>query len=104
MSKMPNTNSDQRSFIRLKIDTIISFTVVGGSGERYQGRCRNISGAGLLFETDKKVKIGDNLEIIVPSENKTVGNLCTSVEVIRCSSLSDQHKYSVGVRIKQVLS
>lgn len=95
--------NEKRSFIRLKLDTMVSFTVAG-KNERYQGRCKNISGAGLLFETEKKLSVGTKLIVIVPSDKAEFSNLSADVEVIRCTAMPDQHKFEVGVVIKQISS
>lgn len=104
MTQLQRSNNEKRSFIRLKIDAMVTFTIQGGSQERYQGRCKNISGAGLLIETEKKLKVGEKLLVTVPSDNSEFKNLNTSVEVIRCSAIADQHKYEVGLVIKQIRS
>ena len=98
------SSSEKRSFIRLKIDTIVTFTITGGSSERYQGRCKNISGAGLLIETEKKLRVGDKLLVTVPTESAEFSNLNTSVEVIRCTNIQGQHKFEAGLVIKKINS
>ncbi len=104
MALPQNLHNEKRSFIRLKIDTMVTFTITGGSSERYQGRCKNISGAGLLIETEKKLKVGTRISVTVPSENSEFSNLNTTAEVIRCNALRDQHKFEIGLVIKQVNS
>ncbi len=94
---------EKRSFIRMKIDTMVTFTVDGGS-ERYNGRCKNISGAGMLLETEKKLALGTRLYLTVPSENSELNNLNAQVEVIRIISHPDQHKFEIGVVIKKIHS
>ena len=58
---------EKRNFIRMKVDTSITFTKIDGR-ERYEARCRNLSGAGMLLETEKKLVLGDRLRVTVPSE------------------------------------
>ena len=67
MSITDRMYDEKRNFIRMRVDTVISFTRLEGK-ERYEGRCRNLSGAGMLLETDKKLTIGDRLKVTVPSE------------------------------------
>ena len=93
--------TEKRNFIRMKIDTMITFTITGG-GERYEGKCKNLSGNGMLLETEKKLKTGDNLCITVPSENSEFANLNATAEVLRVIPYPDQHKFEIGVVIKQI--
>jgi len=96
---------EKRSFIRMKIDTMITFTIEGKKHpQRYEGRCKNISGAGLLLETSKKIEVGDKLNIIIPSENKDLLNLNATVEIIRVTPFPEQHRYELGGVITQIKS
>lgn len=92
---------EKRDFIRMKVDTIVSFTRAD-SKERYEGRCRNLSGAGMLLETDKKLSVGDRLSVVVPSEGPGFSPLDASVEVVRVDPIPDMHKYLVGVVIHKM--
>lgn len=93
--------NEKRNFIRMKIDTMITFSIVGGS-ERYEGKCKNLSGNGMLIETEKKLKLGDNVSIVVPSENSEFANLNATAEVLRVIPFPDQHKFEIGLVIKQI--
>ena len=95
--------AEKRNFIRMKIDTMVSFTIDGGT-ERYEGKCKNLSGNGMLLETMKKLKIGDGLQITVPSESNDFANLQASAEVLRIQPFPEQRKFEVGVVLKQIKS
>lgn len=92
---------EKRNFIRMKMDTMITYTYTNKT-ERYDGKCINLSGAGMLLQTDKKLKIGDKLQLTVPTDSEEYSSLNASVEVMRVSALPDQHKFEVGVVIKQI--
>ena len=92
---------EKRNFIRMKVDTMVSFTR-SGSKERYEGRCRNLSGAGMLLETDKKLKLGDRLRVTVPSEGPDFSPLDAMVEVVRVDAIPNLHKFLVGVVIRKM--
>lgn len=94
-------SDEKRGFIRMKLDAMVSYTIEGKQ-ERYEGRCKNISGAGLLLETNKKITQGTRLNITIPSENPNIENLNATVEVIRSTPIPDQHKYELGVAIRQI--
>ncbi len=95
--------SEKRNFIRIKVDNFVSYRLEGNK-ERYEGRCIDISGAGLLIKTSKKLQTGATLTITVPSPKNEFSNLNADVEVVRVSQLPEEHKYLVGVAIKKVLS
>ncbi|MBL4867650.1 MAG: PilZ domain-containing protein [Pseudomonadales bacterium] len=95
------TFDEKRNFIRMRMDTMITYTYLNKT-ERYDGRCINLSGAGMLLQTDKKLKVGDKLELIVPSDTAEFSSLNASAEVMRVSALPDQHKFEVGVIIKRI--
>lgn len=92
---------EKRNFIRMKVDTMVSFQRAD-SKERYEGRCRNLSGAGMLLETDKKLQIGDRLKVTVPSEGPDFSPLDASVEVVRVDHIPNLHKFMVGVVIRKM--
>lgn len=101
MNLTERTYEEKRNFIRMKVDTIVSFTRAE-SKERYEGRCRNLSGAGMLLETDKKLKIGDRLRVTVPSEGPDFSPLDASVEVVRVDAVPNLHKFMIGVVIRKM--
>jgi hypothetical protein len=92
---------EKRSFIRMKIDAMVSFSIEGKQ-ERYEGRCKNISGAGLLLESAKKLPLGTRIQVTIPSESRDLDNLQATVEIIRVIPHPDQHKYELGGVILQV--
>lgn len=92
---------EKRNFIRMKVDTIVSFTRAE-SKERYEGRCRNLSGAGMLMETDKKLVVGDRLKVTVPSEGPSFTPLDATVEVVRVDPIPSLHKFMAGLVIRQI--
>ena len=94
---------EKRGFIRMKVDTMVTFTKIEGK-ERYEGRCRNLSGAGMLLETEKKLEMGDRLKVTIPSEGPDFSPLDAVVEVVRVTPLPDMHIFRLGVVIKKISS
>ena len=92
---------EKRGFIRMKVDTMVTFTKVDGK-ERYEGRCRNLSGAGMLLETEKKLEVGDRLKISIPSEGPDFAPLDAVIEVVRVTPITDLHIFRLGVVIKKI--
>jgi|GEM_PF-64223 len=93
--------SEKRNFTRMSIDTPIRLTYEG-SKESIEGRCKNLSGTGMLIETGKRLKIGNKVHIVVPSERPELKNLNALAEVIRVIHLHDQHKFEVGLIIRNM--
>jgi hypothetical protein len=102
MSVTSRAHQEKRSFIRMHIDTMVSFTLGSSSTQRYEARCKDISGAGMLLETNKKLVLGQKLHVEVPSEGLGFENLQALVEVIRVEAFPNKHLFLVGVVIKKV--
>ena len=101
MTLSERSYEEKRGFIRMKVDTVVTFTKADGR-ERYEGRCRNLSGAGMLLETDKKLEVGDRLKISVPSEGPDFSPLDAMIEVVRVTPIPDLHIFRLGVVIKKI--
>lgn len=101
MTLTERSYEEKRNFIRMKVDTMVCFQRAD-SKERYEGRCRNLSGAGMLLETDKKLKLGDRLTVTVPSEGPDFQPLDASVEVVRVEHIPNLHKFMIGVVIRKM--
>jgi hypothetical protein len=92
---------EKRNFIRMKVDTMVTFTRAE-SKERYEGRCRNLSGAGMLLETQKKLEMGERVRVTIPSEGPDFSPLEAIVEVVRVIPQPDLHIFRLGVVIRQI--
>jgi len=103
MTHSDRSYDEKRNFIRMKVDTMITYTYHNKT-DRYDGKCVDLSGAGMLIETDKKLKIGDRLQLTVPTDSEEFSSLNASVEVMRVHPMPDQHKFKIGVVIKQIRS
>jgi len=96
------TYEEKRNFIRMKVDTMVTFCKADGGKERYEGRCRNLSGAGMLLETQKKLELGDRLRVTIPSEGPDFSPLDAIVEVVRVIPEPDLHMFRLGVVIRKI--
>lgn len=101
MISMQRQYDEKRNFIRMKVDTRISFTKIDGR-ERYEARCRNLSGTGMLLETEKKLSMGERLRVTIPSEGPNFEPLDAIVEVVRVDAMPSMHKFMIGVVIRQI--
>lgn len=93
--------SEKRNFIRMRLDASVSFKTETGK-EAYIGRCRNLSGTGMLMETDKKLMLGNKVTITLPSERSELPNLEALAEVVRIDHIQSAHTYYVGLAIRSM--
>ncbi len=98
---MSSNTSDQekRHFTRMRINTVVTFTQVG-KNEPHEARCKNISGAGMLLETDQSLELGAKIHLTVPSEQSTSHNLNVLAEVVRAKPLAN-NKFELGIVVKE---
>lgn len=95
--------SEKRDFIRMTVDCQVDFTIVDAM-EEATGRAVNLSGRGLLFQTDREIPIGTRLEVNVRSENNRVQPLNAQVEVVRVEVLEPGSLYEIGGLFIEVAS
>jgi len=88
--------SEKRNFLRMKLDSNIYFTTLN-SQEKHNGRCKNLSGTGVLMETDKKLKVGSSVSITLPSERSELPNLEAKAQVVRVSQMLETHTFEIGL-------
>jgi hypothetical protein len=91
---------EKRSFIRMRLDAIINFSVDGQS-QTYEGKCKNISGTGVLIETNTSFEPGTQLNIVIPSESTEIDDLNAVAEVLRVKSLG-AHKFELATEMKEI--
>lgn len=92
---------EKRHLVRMPVDSNISFTTETGQ-QKYNGRCRNLSGTGLLLETSKKLKVGSKVNISVPCERRELPNLEALAEVVRVNQNRDNRQFEIGLAIKTI--
>lgn len=95
--------SEKRDFIRMTVDCQVDYTVVDAM-EEATGRARNLSGRGILFQTDREIPIGTRLEVRVHSENNAVPPLHAHVEVVRVEVIDPAVLYEIGGLFVEVAS
>jgi len=74
--------SDKRKFTRMGAECKMSYTHLG-SGETGSGHSINLSAAGILFSTRKKLDPGASLDIVVKPVNTLTPPLHALIEIIR---------------------
>ena len=102
MIQVSRDYEEKRNFVRVKISMPLLFTL-NKKPERYEGLCRDLSGAGILIETTKKLTIGDNLHVTIPPTQSNKNPFCAITEVVRIDPMNNRHTYQAGAVIKKVI-
>lgn len=92
--------SEKRDFIRMKIDADIILEPAG-SANKIPGKCKDLSGTGMLVEVGESVPVGAELQTSLPSNNPAFPSFDTVVKVLRCEELPTG-RYLLGMEIVQV--
>ncbi len=93
-------SDEKRDFHRLTIHCGLHFTK-NGKGKTFKATAVNISSTGVLFECEEALKIGDQIQIEVPSDGPA-RKLRAQVKVIRVTP-STQGGFSIGGEIIEKL-
>jgi len=101
MSLLEQAHDEKRNYIRMRIDTAVTFSK-NDSSELYEGRCQDLSGAGMLLETDKKLVAGDRLKVTIPSSDSNFTALNAVAEVARVEAIPELHKFRYGLAIRNI--
>ncbi|MBL4606411.1 MAG: PilZ domain-containing protein [Pseudomonadales bacterium] len=102
MIQISREYEEKRNYVRVKVSTPLLYTL-NKSPERYEGLCRDLSGAGILIETTKKLKIGDNLHVTIPPTQSKQKRFSAIAEVVRIEPMNNRHIYQAGTVIKKII-
>lgn len=100
---MANRDYDEkRDFIRMTVDCELTLRDLN-NGQQFQGRCKNLSGNGVLFHLDEAPNMGSQLEIHMAPDKVVVPALDAVVEVVRVDA-DTEGGYLVGTTIREMRS
>ena len=97
MSSIIRDYSEKRDFIRMKVDTEISLTFEN-SDNTMKAVCRDLSGTGMLIETNEPLVEGSEFNTSLPSSNEAFPSFETKVKVIRCRP-AENGNFMIGTEI-----
>lgn len=100
MSYTGRTFEEKRNYIRMRVDCRVLYKEQM-SDAQYEAKGKDLSGAGVLFETDRPLLQGQLLEISVLPDQKNIAPLDATVQVVRIVPV-DNGEYEVGVRIQSM--
>ena len=92
---------EKRNFPRMRMDCALSYAPVGERGTA-EGRCKNLSAQGVLFNTLKPIVIGALIDINITPQKAVVEPFNAVVEVIRVSNAGGVNDYEIAARIKEI--
>ena len=95
MSADNSSYDDKRSFIRMTVDCKVTYCELDAT-EQSEGRAKNLSGKGILFQSDKEIPMGTRLRVDVHSSNNAVPPLNASIEVVRVEMIKPGELYEIG--------
>ena len=99
MSSADKSYSEKRDFIRMRINSQV---VICQGDNEYQGICKDLSGTGMLVETDQSFAIGDELEISIKQKGENQLPFNATAEVLRAEP-NTSTGYTIGLTIKEII-
>jgi hypothetical protein len=99
MSVEDRSFSEKRNFIRMKINTPV---IIHYEDKSFSATCKNLSGAGMLLETEAALNPGDELHVSIEQKAEKSLPFSAIVEVTRVKPEQPGVKV-VGLVIKELL-
>lgn len=93
---------ERRTFSRMRANCRMRFKRVGNETSS-EGVCLDISGSGILFQSDRPVEPGRALEIHTLPKDKITPPMTAFTEVVRCTPIA-QERYRIAAAIKAIKS
>jgi len=98
---MSDHNYDEkRDFVRMNIETQITYTIKNSDGQTHQGKSGDLSATGLYMETDFALSEGDEIDIVMNPNGDRLPPFIAEGKVIRVTNNdSDESKFHVSVTL-----
>lgn len=72
--------SEKRNFIRMKINAPVEVTA---GDQKFTARCKDLSGSGLLIQTEQAIALGTAVEVLIEQEGEKLLPFRATGEVVR---------------------
>ena len=92
------TYNEKRDFIRMRINSQV---LIHHEGNDYTGICRDLSGTGMLVETQQSFELGTQLDVSIEQKSETHLPFNASTEVSRIQPGSE-NTLILGLSIKEI--
>ena len=99
MSAMEPTAAEKRIFHRWKIDSLVQIEC---KGKHSTALCKDLSGAGMLVETDQPFSVGDELKVSIERKEETHLPFNAMATVSRIEE-GEAGKQILGLSIREIL-
>jgi hypothetical protein len=91
--------SEKRDFQRMALDCSLEYSI-SADDTTYQGQIKNLSAKGVLFQGDKAIALGVQIQITVSPVHDITPPMVADVLVTRCDKHDDGNYYVAGEILK----
>jgi len=88
---------EKRDFVRMNIETQITYTVKNSDGQTHHGKSGDLSATGLYMDTDFALSEGDEIDIIMNPNGDRLPPFIAEGKVLRVTN--DDNKFQVSVTL-----
>ena len=93
---------EKRDFVRMRIETQVTYTVKGSGDKTHHGDSQNLSATGLYMTTDYAPAVGEEIKIVMNPSSDRLPPFATEGKVIRCVvDDKDANLFHVSVELLQ---
>ena len=93
---------EKRGFVRMRIDTLVTFTIKGKGDKAYHGTSQNLSATGLYMTTEEAVELGSEVELVMNPGNEKLPPFVAEGTVVLCTvDETDSNLYHVSVSLSE---
>jgi len=82
---------EKRNFVRMNIETQITYTVKNSDGQPHHGRSGDLSATGLYMHTDYKLSEGDEISIVMNPSGDRLPPFTAEGKILRVT-IDEGHK------------
>ncbi|MDH5357761.1 MAG: PilZ domain-containing protein [Gammaproteobacteria bacterium] len=94
---------EKRDFVRMRIETQVTYTIKGNSGITHHGDSQDLSATGLYMTTDYALSVGDIIDIIMNPSGERLPPFTAQGKVIRCvTDENDANLFHVSAELSQI--
>lgn len=80
---MAQDYEEKRMFVRMQVETQVNFTVNGRRDVTHHGVSQDLSATGLLLQSDFAPDVGDDINIVMNTDNQRLPPFVAQGKVIR---------------------
>ena len=93
---------EKRGFVRMRIDTLVSYTIKGKTNQARQGTSQNLSATGLYMTTEDALDMGDEVELIINPSNQLLPPFVAEGKVVRCIADKKEMNFHVSIELSDI--